>query len=194
MGQERQPVLGSNRSYNATPNVRESHNCYSYLLNLKSQEAVEICKKEFKNINYCRRSQPGYAAGYPAITKKSLNCRNIMKRTLADSPAIRRISFSQNCNPDEYKGALVVDPGNDYHYYRLNDEGYWSHKPGYKPSTHYDASGILVTNPEKANRNYGKLNYKDFCGYFCIPRQPTRKRMYYKTKPRIKKTRRAKPS
>ena len=182
-------VLNSNGSFNESPNVRESHNCYSYLLNLKSPEAVELCRKEYKNINYCRRSQPGYAAGYPVITKKSLNCRDIMKRTIADSPAIRRSTFTKKCKSNEYKGALVVDPGEDYHYYRLNDEGYWSHKPGYKPSTHYDASGILVTNPEKANRNYGKLNYKDFCGYFCVPRQPTRKRMQYKTRPRHPKTR-----
>jgi hypothetical protein len=112
-----------------------------------------------------------------------------MKRTIADSPAIRRTTSTKKCKSNEYKGALVVDPGVDYHYYRLNDEGYWSHKPGYKPSTHYDASGILVTNPEKANRNYGKLNYKDFCGYFCVPRQPTRKRMQYKARPRPKKTR-----
>ena len=48
MGQPREPVLGSNGSFNASPNVRESHNCYSYFLNLKSQEAVEMCKKEFK--------------------------------------------------------------------------------------------------------------------------------------------------
>jgi len=175
-------IMNSNKSFNDSPNVRESHNCYSYFLNLKSPEAAALCRKEYKNINYCRRSQPGYAAGYPAIKKRDLSCPEIMKRTLADNPVIRRTSYTQKCRSDEYKGALVVDPGNDYHYYRLNDEGYWSHKPGYKPSTHYDASGLLVTNPEKANRNYGKLNYKDFCGYFCLPRQPTKKRMLYKTR------------
>jgi hypothetical protein len=184
-------ILGSNSSYNINPYVRESHNCYSYFLNLKSTDAEILCKKEYKDLNYCHRSQPGYASGYPVLRKRDLTCTEVMKRTLADNPLIKRAQVNQKCNPNEYKGALVVDPGNDYHYYRLNDEGYWSHKPGYKPSTIYDASGVLVTNPEKANRNYGRLNYKDFCGYFCLPREPTRKRMYHETrvKPRVKQTR-----
>lgn len=176
-------ILGSNSSFNQNPYLRESHNCYSYLLNLKSQEAEALCEKEFKNLNYCKRSQPGYAAGYPPLYKRDLTCDIVMKRTLADNPRIKRTSFTKKCPSDTYKGALVVDLGNDYHYYRQNDDGYWSHKPGYKPSTMYDASGNLITNPELANRNYGKLNYSKFCGHFCVPRKPTQKRMYYKTRP-----------
>ena len=176
-------ILGSNSSFNQNPYLRESHNCYSYLLNLKSQEAEALCHQEFKNLNYCKRSQPGYAAGYPPLYKKDLNCQEVMKRTLADNPMIKRTNFTQKCPSDTYKGSLVVDPGNDYHYYRLNDDGYWTHKPGYKPSTMYDASGNKISNPELANRNYGRLNYSDFCGHFCVPRKPTQKRMYYKPRP-----------
>jgi hypothetical protein len=174
-------ILGTNSSFNKKPYLRESHNCYSYLLNLKSQEAEALCEKEYKNLNYCRRSQPGYAAGFQPLYKRDLNCHEVMKRTLADNPLIRRIESNKECPADTYKGALVVDPGNDYHYYRKNDDGYWTHKPGYKPSTMYDASGNLINDPELANRNYGKLNYSDFCGNFCVPRNPTQKRMYYKT-------------
>lgn len=184
-------ILGSNLSFNRDPYLRESHNCYSYLLNLKSQEAQELCQKEYKNLNYCRRSQPGYAAGFSPLYKKDLNCPEVMKRTLADNPNIKRATFTQKCPADTYKGALVVDPGNDYHYYRQNDDGYWSHKPGYKPSTMIDASGNKITNPELANRNYGRLNYSQFCGHFCVPRQPTQKRMYYK--PRATRARRPVP-
>ena len=173
-------VLGSDGSFNQKWQLRESHNCYSYLLNLKSPEAEKLCMVDFQNLNYCKRSQPGYAAGYDALEKEHLNCPEVMKRTLADNPNIKRTTFQSQCGTDMYKGALVVDPGQDYHYYRLNDEGHWSHKPGYKPSTPYDASNKLIFNPEKANRNYGKLNYSDFCGYFCVPRQPTKKRMYHK--------------
>jgi len=181
-------VLGSDGSFNKRWPLRESHNCYSYVLNLKSDEAVELCLKEFSELKYCRRSQPGYAAGFPSLDKKYLNCPEVMKRTLADNPNIKPSDAQQQCDMDSYKGALVVDPGSDYHYYRLNDDGYWTHKPGYKPSTFYDASGNLITNPEKANRNYGRLNYKDFCGYFCIPRKSTKKRMYHKPMQRRTKT------
>lgn len=180
----RDPLLGSNSSFNEKPYLRESHNCYSYLLNLKSREAEELCQKTFKDMNWCKRSQPGYAAGYPVLNKPELMCPEVMKRTLADNPNIHRTNFQNKCSMDAYKGALVVDPGHDYHYYRLNDDGYWTHKPGYKPSSQYDASGNVILNPEKANRNYGKLNYSDFCGYFCVPREATKKRMYHETRPK----------
>ena len=163
------PVLGSDPSYNKRWPRRESHNCYSYLLNLKSPEAERLCMVEFKDLNFCRRSQPGYAAGYGFLEKEELNCPEVMKRTLADNPNIKPSSFQQTCDIDSYKGSLVVDPGQD-----------WTHKAGYKPSSAYDASGILIFNPEKANRNYGRLNYSDFCGYFCVPRKSTKKRMYHK--------------
>lgn len=179
----RDALLGSNSSFNEKPYLRESHNCYSYLLNLKSREAEELCEKTFKDMNWCKRSQPGYAAGYPVMNKPELTCQEVMKRTLADNPNIKRANFQDTCTTDAYKGALVVAPGTDYHYYRLNDDGYWTHKPGYKPSSQYDASGNMILDPQKANRNYGRLNYKDFCGYFCVPREATKKRMYHDARP-----------
>lgn len=165
------------KSYNEDTYVRESHNCYSYLLNLKSEAAKKLCAKELKYNEICRRSQPGYAAGFPSLKVKDFNCPEIVKRTLADNKSIKRSTFEKKCPADTYKGAIVVAPGRDYHYYRLNDEGYWTHKPGYKPSTAYDAKNNLIQNPELASRDYGSLNYKDFCGYICVPRDPSQKHM-----------------
>ena len=170
-------VSAVNRSYNDERYTRESHNCYSYFLNLKDSSATELCKKTFNDRNLCRRSQPGYASGYRSLQTKDFNCPTIVERTLADNPNIKRINKIQNCSPESYKGAIVVAPGTDYHYYRLNKEGYWTHKPGYKPSTELDASGKLITDPETANRNYGRLNYSDFCGFVCVPKDPHRKQM-----------------
>ena len=181
-----EPILGSDDSYNHKWQLRESHNCYSYLLNLKSTDAENLCMEEYKNLNYCRRSQPGYAAGYDVLEKENLICPEVMMRTLADNPNIKPTTFEKSCDADYYKGALVVDPGNDYHYYRLNDEGYWTHKAGYKPRSAYDANGNLIYNPEKASRNYGRLNYSDFCGYFCVPRQKTKKRMFHEPRKKEK--------
>jgi len=165
------------KSYNEDTYIRESHNCYSYLLNLKSEAAKNLCVKELKYNEICRRSQPGYVAGYPSLKVKDFNCPEIIKRTLADNKSIKKSTFEKRCPADSYKGAVVVAPGRDYHYYRLNDEGYWTHKPGYKPSTAYDAKNNLITNPEKASRDYGSLNYRDFCGYICVPRDPSQKHM-----------------
>ena len=98
------------------------------------------------------------------------NCNEIVKRTLADNPHIRVITEQEakeiGCNMDEYMGAVVVAPKYDYHYYRMNDDGQWTHKPGYKPSTHLDADNNIIVNPKYANRKYSqRLNYKNFLPY-----------------------------
>ena len=175
-------LSAKNRSFNGSRYVRESHNCYSYFLNLHSNKATEICKNELNKENYCRRSQPGYASGFPALEKKDFKCKEIVKRTLADNPKMFKVKRNKSCPVGFYKGAIVVAPGVDYHYYRLNDEGVWTHKPGYKPSTYLDAKNNVIKDPKTADRNYGKdLNYTDFCGYVCVPRNPVLKHMKMNT-------------
>lgn len=172
------------KSYNDNLFVRESHNCYTYFLNLKSKSALNLCKKDFSKNNMCRRAQPGYLSGHPTLNKNDYQCPVIMKRTLHDNPNIYKVdSIKDKCDPRFYKGALVVAPGRDYHYYRLDDDnnGFWSHKPGYKPSTIRDAKNNLILDPKIANRDYGDtLNYKNFCGYLCVPRSGEYKSMAHK--------------
>jgi len=45
----------------------------------------------------------------------------------------------------------------------------WSHKRGWAtgPLLH-DAKGRVIKDPRKASRNYPGLNYKKFCGAFCV--------------------------
>ena len=107
-----------NKTYNDNRYVRESHNCYSYFLNLKSNGAYELCKKELNNNDYCKRSQPGYASGYPRLKTEDFNCPTIMKRTLDDNKNIFKTDKKKTCPAGYYKGALVVAPRRDYHYYR----------------------------------------------------------------------------
>jgi len=175
-------LSSSNSSYNDNLFVRESHNCYTYFLNLKNKDAVELCKKDFNKNNYCRRAQPGYLSGHPNLTTDDYKCPTIMNRTLNDNPNIYKInSITDKCHPEYYKGALVVAPGRDYHYYRYNDDNQWSHKPGYKPSTIYDSNNNRILNPEIAAKDYGgTLNYKNFCGYMCIPRDSKKKNMAHR--------------
>ena len=175
-------ISSNNTSYNDNLFVRESHNCYTYFLNLKNKDAVELCKGDFKKHNMCRRAQPGYLSGYPNLSEKDYKCPTIMKRTLSDNPNIKKVnSIKDTCPAGYYKGAVVVAPGRDYHYYRLNDDGFWSHKPGYKPTTIYDSNNNIIKDPKLAARDYGgTLNYKDFCGYTCVPRNSTKKQMAHR--------------
>ena len=52
-------VYSDNSSYNDNLYVRESHNCYTYFLNLKNDESVKMCKKAYSKHYMCRRAQPG---------------------------------------------------------------------------------------------------------------------------------------
>jgi hypothetical protein len=68
--------------------------------------------------------------------------------------------------------ALAIDTGIDYHWYRQDSHGRWSHKPGNTSATDVDASGNPITNPETADRDYSVtsgFNYSVFCGYFYVP-------------------------
>ena len=175
-------ISSNNTSYNDNLFVRESHNCYTYFLNLKNKDAVNLCKTDFNKHNMCRRAQPGYFSGYPNLNDNDYKCNIIMDRTMKDNPQIYKVnSIKDTCKPGFYKGAVVVAPGRDYHYYRENDDGFWSHKPGYKPTTIYDSNNNIIKDPKLAARDYGgTLNYKDFCGYTCVPRNPTKKNMAHR--------------
>lgn len=62
--------------------------------------------------------------------------------------------------------ALVVWPGRDYHWYRLDSNAMWSHKPGQTAARNTDQSGNRISNPQTCNRG----PYTSWCGYYhCIP-------------------------
>ena len=42
----------------------------------------------------------------------------------------------------------------DYHWYRKDNNGYWSHKPGTNFVRNVDGNGSLIKNPAKANHRY----------------------------------------
>jgi len=75
-----------------------------------------------------------------------------------------------------YVVALVVKPGGDYHWYRQDSDGTWSHKQGQLPATqsvgyYRDKNGNLrfiddlITDPKKAAE---KIGYDVFVGYFYV--------------------------
>jgi hypothetical protein len=92
------------------------------------------------------------------------------------------VPFETRCPKGMRKIATVVDPEEDYHFYTqnkplpsdepLSDEpGMWSHKPGGQPVTNKDASGRPIFDPALAYRvvKDANLNYREFCGFQCIP-------------------------
>jgi hypothetical protein len=67
--------------------------------------------------------------------------------------------------PGYYLIALVVAKGRDYHWYRQDDTGYWSHKPGHTQATNLDASGKVITDPRDCN-----LGIYSFTTFYFAPK------------------------
>lgn len=63
--------------------------------------------------------------------------------------------------------ALVVDPDRpgyfgDFHWYRLDSDGKWSHKPGETRVTQYDNAGHYITDPRDPSVNMGRYRFVCF--------------------------------
>ena len=48
----------------------------------------------------------------------------------------------------------------DYHWYRLDDNGLWSHKPGSTSATNLDGDGNLISDPRNAATSKRGPDYK----------------------------------
>ena len=98
-------------------------------------------------------------------------------------PLVTPTPFDKKCKKGFYKGFLTLDSGisqnmnkgHTYHFFRQDNNGYWSHKPGTLPVENIDASNNPIVAPHLAEKNYNKekkpdgINYDVNCSYFCIP-------------------------
>lgn len=138
-----------------TDRIQSSTNCYAYAANDPDGHP------------YGEKPQPGVRCGCPIDWEDPLDCFVVTAASVCDglepapSPPTPKKGF--------YPVALVVAPDQDYHWYRMDSNGRWSHKPGHTEATDLDASGNVILNPETANRDYGRINYSNFCGYFYVP-------------------------
>jgi hypothetical protein len=124
--------------------------------------------------------QPGGTKGLSATLReaKGRTCRVVDYLMRQDVPGLQRTTFKDRCPTGTSKIALVVDPGEDYHYFRqsrLKDgRVIWEHKDGANKVKDFDAEGQPIVNPQTAARDYRPngsfLNYTDFCGFYCAPR------------------------
>lgn len=54
----------------------------------------------------------------------------------------------------------------------VKDAGLWSHKQGFATGPLLkDACGKAISDPRKACRDYGKLNYTQYCGALCVKKR-----------------------
>ena len=107
-------------------------------------------------------AQPGYASGHWPTT---IDCPGVTGGALSDG-LVARADGQQAAGNCEHTVALVIAPGYDFHWYRLDDNGMWSHKPGGSPARNVDDSGNPISDPRTADRG----PYTEFCGFFTVSR------------------------
>src|SRR6185503_386238 len=127
--------------------VQSSNNCYNYSNNVRTDTFA----------------QPGLASGHVLGWTDLADCT--VTANYAEADGIDPWPASGPCDGDGFfchhtKLALVVWPNSDYHWYRRDANGYWTHKPGGTQATNLDNSGQVITNPETADRG----PYTLFCG------------------------------
>lgn len=165
-------------AYNKDKRVQDAHNCWDYGLNVIDDKQTHQC-----NGNSPRCSplfhQPGGTKGLSNILerKEGRTCAVVENLMRKDVPDLTPTTFQKRCPTRKSKIALVVHPGEDYHFYRQDADGWWSHKDGSNKVKRHDAEGRPIWNPKTAARDYRPkgsfLNYRDFCGFYCAPRRRT---------------------
>lgn len=128
-----------------TGSVQPFNNCYNYSTNRRTDTFA----------------QPGRASGQHCTSSSCLNAATISE--YATNDGLIPTTAAGVCPDNRDKLALVIAPGIDYHWYRRDAAGTWTHKPGGTAATNLDNSGNVITNPETANRGI----YTVFAGYFC---------------------------
>lgn len=129
--------------WNNTYYIRVNNNCYNYGTNKRTDTFA----------------QPGEAGGSPIIG--TITSAKVYAASIADG--LDASTSSGSCAMNQTKIAVFLWPGVDYHWYREDSNGYWSHKPGSTYATNVDNSNDLITDPEDADRGY----YTTLVGYFC---------------------------
>lgn len=143
--------------------VQNCCNCYAYALN----------NQVYPDTNFLWfKQQMGYYKGanykYSALTETNIytavvNDYSAYNEDFDTSLIFQRIGRYDVCPAGTYKVALVVSE-EDYHWYRQDADGLWSHKRGLNPVERTDYSGNLIIDPYIADRG----SYTEFLGYYAV--------------------------
>lgn len=123
--------------------IQGNSNCYAYACNQKGP-FVGGWNPRGMGRNFGFGVQPGYKSGNPVMYPSDITVNGIRDRAIADGLSPVPVTGSYPVN-------LVVAVGIDYHWYRQDADGSWSHKPGAIPVTNLDASGNRIADISTAD-------------------------------------------
>lgn len=131
-------------------------NCYAYALDHVGK----------------RRFDPGQLTGHtPLVPPETGTPQIVVSRAMADG--LSPIHSPHACPSSAWVVALVIAPPQfrlatgDYHWYRRDVDGLWSHKMGMLRPSRIDELGFAVQDPSLCHRG----PYMYFAGFFSV--QPT---------------------
>jgi hypothetical protein len=124
------------------PSVQPHNNCYNYANNQITNTFA----------------QPGRAHGQQT---NIMDCPHVQHAAQADGLLPVPNFTAPLAAGHGWYVALVIWPGVDYHWYRQDKGGCWSHKPGGTAARNTDNSGHLITDPRSCNRG----PYINFCTF-----------------------------
>lgn len=128
------------------PQRQPHNNCYNYATDYRTDTFA----------------QPGKAAG--AMYPSPISGAGVKPAALADQLVDAPSATASTCPTDAHLVAPVIWPGVDFHWYRRDKTGWWSHKPGGTSAINKDNSNKSIENPQKADRG----NYTEFVGYMIV--------------------------
>ena len=127
------------------PTVQPYNNCYNYANNRITNTFAQPGRAHGKMYKILQCNGAG-AVEPAAVADGLVACPNFSAPLAAGKG---------------YYVALVIWPNVDFHWYRQDKVGCWSHKPGSTAVRNVDNSGHLITDPKTADRG----GYVNFCTY-----------------------------
>ena len=163
--------------WNSNSKITKNTNCYYYAINTQVNPVTGVLYNHKPQPGeYCgidiyslQDSQNGYDTVYPGTSKNLIQYVTeqdyaAYNQAHGGGYIFRPIGRNERCPAGSYKVALIVGK-TDYHWYRQNSDGFWSHKPGKEPVTNVDQQDNSIIDPQYAEWND---RYKKFIGYFAV--------------------------
>lgn len=122
--------------------VQPFNNCYNYANNRKTNSFA----------------QPGRATNHPLT---GMACDGVQPSAQNDGLRAANNFDDPLRGGDGWYVALVIWPGQDFHWYRQDKSGTWSHKAGSTEVTNKDNADNYIADPRACDRG----QYTDFCSY-----------------------------
>ena len=147
------PTLSAISDWNES-SVAYNNNCYNFATDIRTDTYA----------------QPGRAAGVPAVYPAP-DCQADIAGAAADGLQAG-VDIDDLCHtsglPEGHIVALLVWPGYDYHFVRLEADGTWSSKYGYLPATILDNARQPIKDPRTAFfGTFSGVGFR-FCGFFWV--------------------------